>query len=76
MDLHICDLAQTFTLNALSDATLRDLHVQTTCVRLHHGAALLFSQNMVIFFFFFFLIGVYSMMSVCLLGLQKVEWYR
>lgn len=54
MDLHICDLAQTFTLNALSDATLRDLHVQTTCVRLHHGAALLFSQNMLIFFFFFF----------------------
>lgn len=54
MDLHICDLAQTFTLNALSDATLRDLHVQTTCVRLHHGAALLFSQNMSIFFYFFF----------------------
>lgn len=73
MDLHICDLAQTFTLNALSDATLRDLHVQTTCVRLRHGAMLLFSQNMLIFFF---LIGVYSMMSVCLLGLQKVEWYR
>lgn len=52
MDLHICDLAQTFTLNALSDATLGDLHVQTTCVRLRHGATLLFSQNMLIFFFF------------------------